>query len=110
LSPINAFAALIILHHLWALLGFWVFARHQGFSAKASLFGSLAFGFSLHVVCSSWVPVALMTLSWIPWIFYAVEKICLGEKNGFLFLSIAWAMQLAAGYPVLAYLTVLAVG
>ena len=110
LSPLNAFAALTILHHFWALLGFWVFARHQGFSAKASFLGSLVFGFSLHVVCSSWTPVALMTISWIPWVFYAVEKIFRGERNGFIFLSLTWAMQLAAGYPVLVYLTVLAVG
>ncbi len=32
------------------------------------------------------------------------------EKGGLLFLSLAWAMQLAAGYPVLTYLTVMAVG
>ncbi len=108
-SPLAAFAALTILHHFWALFGFWVFARHQGFSAKASFLGSFVFGFSLHVVCSSWTPVALMTISWIPWIFFAVEKVYRGEKNGFLFLSIAWAMQFAAGYPVLTYLTTLAV-
>jgi hypothetical protein len=109
LSPLNAFAALTILHHFWALLGFWVFARHQGFSGKVSFLGSLVFGFSLHVVCSSWTPVALMAISWIPWIFFAVEKVLRGEKNGFLLLSLAWAMQFAAGYPVLTYLTTLAV-
>ncbi|SRR5579871_4990700 len=110
LSPLNAFAALIILHHFWALLGFWAFARREGFSTKASFLGSLIFGFSLHVVCSSWTPVALLTISWIPWVFLAVGKLWRGEKNAFLFLSLFWAMQLAAGYPVLVYLTVLAVG
>ena len=110
LSPLNAFAALIILHHFWALLGFWFFARHQGFSAKASLFGSLTFGFALHIVCSSWTPPALMAISWIPWVFMAVEKVRKSERGAFVFLSVAWAMQLAAGYPVLVYLTGLAVG
>lgn len=110
LSPLNAFAALTILHHFWALLGFWVFARHEGFSQKVSFLGSLVFGFSLHVVCSSWTPVALLTISWIPWVFYAVEKVFRRERKGFLVLSLVWAMQLAAGYPVLVYLTVLAVG
>ena len=110
LSPLNAFAALIILHHFWALLGFWCFARGQGFSAKASFLGSLAFGFSLHVVCSSWTPVALLTISWVPWVFWALEKVLRGEKGGFFYLSFVWAMQLAAGYPVLVYLTALAVG
>ena len=110
LSPVNAFAALIILHHFWALLGFWFFARHQGFSPWASLFGSLTFGFALHVVCSSWTPPALMAISWIPWVFLAVEKVRKSERGGFVFLSVAWALQLAAGYPVLVYLTGLAVG
>ena len=109
LNPTNAFAWLIILHHLWALVGFWFFARSQGFSSKDSLLGCLTFGFSLHVVCSSWTPVAMMTISWIPWVFLAVEKILQNQKGGLLYLSFAWAMQLAAGYPVLTYLTGLAV-
>ena len=109
-SPLNAFAALIILHHLWALMGFWFFARGQGFSPKTSFLGSLIFGFSLHLVCSSWTPVALLTISWIPWIFLAADKTYENKNGGFLYLSFAWAMQFAAGYPVLTYLTGLAVG
>jgi len=108
LVPVNAFAALIILHHLWALIGFWFFARSEGFSPKVSFLGSLAFGFSLHVVCSSWTPVALMTISWLPWVFAAAGKVYRKEKGGLFYLSFAWAMQLSAGYPVLVYLTGLA--
>ncbi|HVZ80672.1 MAG TPA: hypothetical protein VHE12_07715 [bacterium] len=110
LSPVNAFNALVILHHFWALWGFWAFVRRQGFSAPASLLGSFLFGFSLHLVCSSWTPVALMTISWIPWVFLSADKVFRGERGGFLALSLAWAMQFAAGYPVLVYLTALAVG
>ncbi len=110
LGPVNAFNALVLFHHFWALLGFWVFARKQGFSTPAALLGSFIFGFSLHLVCSSWTPVALMTISWIPWVFLAGEKVFRGEKGGFLFLSLAWAMQFAAGYPVLVYLTAIGVG
>lgn len=109
LNPTLAFDWVVILHHLWALAGFWVFARSKGLAPVPALFGSLVFGFSLHVVCSSWTPVALMTLSWIPWIFWAVERLAEGRKGGFVFLSFSWAMQLAAGYPVLCYLTGLAV-
>lgn len=82
-SPVNAFASLIILHHLWALVGFWFFARGEGFSAKVSFLGSLAFGFSLHLVCSSWTPVALMTISWLPWVFFAGGKVFRMERGGF---------------------------
>ena len=110
LAPTNAFAALVILHHFWALLGFWFLARSLGFSLGTSLGGCLVFGFSLHLVCSSWTPVALMAISWMPWVFLAAEKVYGKKKSGFLALSFAWAMQLSAGYPVLVYLTGLALG
>lgn len=109
-SATRAFSLVIILHHLLALCGFWFLARGQGFSGKASFLGALIFGFSLHLICSSWTPVALMTISWVPWVFWAGEKVYRKEKRGFLWLSLVWAMQLAAGYPVLTYLTGLALG
>jgi hypothetical protein len=108
LNPINAFSALILFHHLWAMTGFWFLARGQGYSAKISFWGSLAFGFSLHLVCSSWTPVALMTISWVPWVFFSAERLYQKKSGGILFLSFAWAMQLSAGYPALVYLTGLA--
>ena len=108
LPPTDAFAALVVLHHFWALLGFWVLARHEGFKVPAALLGALAFGFSLHVVCSSWTPVALLTISWIPWIFWAAQRLWERWAGAWLWLSVFWALQTAAGYPVLSYLTGLA--
>jgi hypothetical protein len=108
LNPINAFSALVLFHHLWAMTGFWFLAKAQGYSAKISFWGSLVFGFSLHLVCSSWTPVALMTISWVPWVFFSAERLYQKKSGGVLFLSFAWAMQLSAGYPVLVYLTGLA--
>ena len=104
----NAFAWLIMLHHLWAVLGFWFWARHERFEPPAALLGSLAFGFSLHVVCSSWTPVALFAISWIPWIFLAAQRLWEDYRGSVLVLSLVWAMQVAAGYQVLSYLTGLA--
>ncbi|MGH7739146.1 MAG: hypothetical protein ACREL1_03270 [bacterium] len=108
LKPTDAFAWLVILHHFWALLGFWVWARRGGFTPPAAFWGSLAFGFSLHVVCSSWTPVALFAISWIPWIFWAAEKVQENRPGAWWGLSFIWAMQTAAGYQVLSYLTGLA--
>lgn len=108
LKPTDAFAGLILLHHFWALLGFWVLARHERFSAPASFLGSLAFGFSLHVVCSSWTPVALLTISWVPWVFWAAQRLWEDYAGAILGLSFFLAMQVAAGYQVLSYLTGLA--
>ena len=107
-NPINAFSALILFHHLWAMTGFWFLSRGQAYSAKISFWGSLVFGFSLHLVCASWTPVAMMTISWVPWVFFSAERLYQKKAGGLLFLSFAWAMQLSAGYPVLVYLTGLA--
>ncbi len=108
LSPINAFSALIIVHHFWCVVGTWVWMREQDFSAKASFGASLIFGFSLHVICSAWTPVALITISWLPWVLTGALRVHARKKRAFLWLSFAWAMQLSAGYPVLVYLTGLA--
>jgi len=108
LDPVRAFNAIILLHHFWALLGSWFFLRRQELSVRASLVGCLIFGFSLHLVCSSWTPPAMMTISWMPWIFLFAERLFSGEKGGVLALSLALAMQFSAGYPVLCYLTGLA--
>lgn len=110
LDPDNAFAWLIILHHFWALWGFWRFARREGMGWGAALFGTLAFGFSLHVVCSSWTPVGLFTISWIPWTVQAALSLYRGKKGATLALSLCAALQLSAGYPVLVYLTALTLG
>jgi len=110
LGPVTGFSMVIVLHHLWALWGTWTFARSQGFSPRASFLGSVTFGFSLHLVGSSWTPPALMAISWLPWVFWAAERVFRKERGGFLFLSLTWAMQLACGYPVLTYLTGLGIG
>jgi|GEM_PF-952528 len=110
LSADNAFAWLILIHHFWALYGFWRFARREGMGAGASLFGCLAFGFSLHVVCSSWTPVALFTISWIPWTVQSALSLYREQRGSTLALSFCAAMELSAGYPVLVYLTALCLG
>ncbi len=109
-SADNAFAWLIIFHHFWALFGFWRFARREGMGLGAAFFGCLAFGFSLHVVCSSWTPVALFTISWIPWTVQAALALYRGKRGATLALSFCAAMEFSAGYPVLVYLTALALG
>lgn len=100
-----AFHLFVALHQAWAAVGFLAFARSKGASAPASLAGAVAFAFSLHLTCSSWTPVALAALSWIPWIFLGGEALKKGARGGWLGTSIALALQMAAGYPVVAYLT-----
>ena len=57
-----------------------------------------------------WAPSMLLACSWIPWVFWAAYRLWNGEKNSFLFLSLAFALQMSSGYPVFFYLTLLTLG
>jgi len=109
-SPTWAFTLLILAHYLWALLGFWVFARNRGFSPWIILCGSLVFGFSFNAIALSWATSMLFAYSWIPWVFYGLDALGQLRKGAFLILTSALALQLAAGYPLFFYMTVLAMG
>ena len=109
MKPTSAFNVLILGHHFWALMGFWVFARRKSFPRPAALLGCLIFGFSFNLVCLTWTPTTLFAYSWIPWVFWAAEGLWAGRKNHWLWFSLFWGLQLSAGYPVFAYLTYLAI-
>lgn len=104
-DPVSAFNGLILGHHLWALMGFWVFARGRGFSPWVSLSGALVFGFSFNAICLTNAPALLQAFSWIPWVFWAWDGVVAGRKGSTCLLACALAMQLASGYPVFFYLT-----
>ncbi len=107
-SPVSAFDCSILFHHLFALMGFWLFARCRSFSLGASTVGALLFGFATSVVCFTWDPVMLFSYSWIPWIFWASDRARKEARGSLLIFSISLAMQMASGYPLFAYLTFLA--
>jgi hypothetical protein len=106
-NPITAFNFLISGHHLFALLGFYYYARKKGFSEWIAFNGSLVFGFSFNAISLSWASPMLFTYAWIPWIFMAANGLKGDRRGSFLLFSFTLAMQLAAGYPIFFYLTLL---
>src|SRR5579859_1656944 len=110
LAPTTAFNFLILGHHLWALVGFYLLARNRGFSPTVSLGGCLVFGFSFNTVTLAWITSILLTSSWIPWVFLASDRLWQGKRGSVLLLASTLALQMAAGYPMLAYLTFLTLG
>lgn len=107
-SPTNAFTFLILLHYLWVLLGCWVFGRTRGFCPWVVLGSCLILGFSFNAVTLSWATPMLFAYSWVPWIFHEVDYLRESRKGSFLLLSLFLALQMAAGYPLFSYLTLLA--
>lgn len=108
LNPTGAFTWLTLLHHLWLLGGFWFWSKGRGFSRPASFLGCLAFGFSANAVSLTWAPSMFFTCSWIPWVFGSAERLRQNRKGAWWGLSLSAALQMTAGYPVMAYLTWLA--
>lgn len=106
-QPVTAFNLLITGHHLWALFGFYLFARRRGFSPWIALAGSLTFGFTFNAISLSWATPMLLAFSWSPWVFTAAQGLEKGQRGSFFPLSIALAFQLAAGYPLFFYLTLM---
>lgn len=109
LTPTCAFNSLILGHHLWAVIGFWLFARGRGLSPMTAMLGCLIFGFSFNAISLSWITSMLFAYSWIPWVFLTADRLRKGLPGSTLFFFVVTAMQMASGYPLFAYLTMLAV-
>ncbi len=104
-----AFKYLDLLHYLWFLAGFWILARKRGFGEWPIWIGSLVVGFSFVMVgLSTWAQAMFFAATWIPWVFIAAGMAWEGERGGLLFFSLCSGLQLSAGYPVYAYLTLFA--
>ena len=110
LGPVDAFNVCILFHHLFVLVGFFMFAKGRGFSNSSAFLGAVLFGFSIHAVSLSSDPSILLSFSWIPWVFLSADLLFGGSRWGIAVLSVSLAMQMASGYPLLTYLTLLVLG
>jgi hypothetical protein len=105
-----AFKTLLLSQSLWLLTGFWFFIRPYAASPWARIAGALAFAFSFEAVALETAsPALFITFSWVPWVFMAAGHLWAGKRGGVLCFSFCFAMQLASGYPVYAYLTLFSV-
>jgi hypothetical protein len=106
----TAFSWILLFGYFWGMLGFYLLMSSKKFSFQACLIGTIIFIFSLNLISMVSVPIAVLSVSWIPWIFWAMDQIVLQKKSGLLFFSLSLAFQMASGYPVFCYLTTLALG
>ena len=98
-----------LLHSAWALVGFYLWAGRMGASRTAAWLGGGSFAFSALAVIYWGFPTHLATISWIPWIFWALDRAV--EKGSFArwaVFSLALAMQTLAGYAYFGLYTYLA--
>jgi hypothetical protein len=101
-----AFKSLDLAQYLWLLIGFYWLAKKKGCSDWVLLAGCLALGFCFETVAlSSWAQSMFFAFTWVPWVFLSAAWLWEGRRGGLFYFSLCLAMQLAAGYPVYAYLT-----
>lgn len=105
------FYVLALLHVAWAVFGFSLWARRLGVSPVPSLLASLGFAFSSQMTQFWGFPTHLSTMSWIPWIFLAADRIL--ERPTFprwAGLTACVSLQVLAGYPNIMIYTFLFLG
>ncbi len=103
----------LLLHFLLAGTGVFVYLRRRRASVGASLFGALAFEFSVHLIgmVAFGHTNKMMTIAYLPWALWAVERLMAhpGIGRGAT-LALVLGLQLLTAHVQMAYYTWLAVG
>lgn len=107
LGLVEAFNACVVFHHLFLIVGFYFFIKGRNLSRPAAFLGDVTLGFSIHAIAAPFTPTLLMTFSWIPWIFWSSDRLWKDQRGSTVLLAFALAFQIAAGYPLLSFLTLL---
>jgi hypothetical protein len=93
-------------HILFAFIGFFLWLRSQGIETLWSVLFGLVYVTSGHwVQCWGLLPL-IATASFIPWVFWALQKALYQNHLKWWFLaSLFLGMQLLAGYPFFVFYT-----
>src|SRR5579859_161299 len=100
----NWFFAMALLHALLAAVGFYFWLRALQILPVPATLCALGFGGSAIATFYWGFPTHLAALSWIPWVFWAALRFFKAPTlwNG-LGVSLFWALQLLAGYPLFTF-------
>ena len=93
------FQFFLVIHFLFAGIGFYILFQKWGFTLEVSLFSSLAFCFGGFFISLAQLPLLLNTLTFFPWVLFFYSNIC--HSNNLkcriqnllltaLFLGLAW--------------------
>ena len=105
-----ALSATILLSLTAAGLLMMLYARSIGFSWPATFLSGVSFAASAYCLQEVQQLDHLLTLCWIGLVFYGWEKFFRsGDRRGFLWAGLGWALQILAGYPAFTAYTYMAV-
>lgn len=101
------FKIAFVVHSIIASIGGYYFARRIGIRMQGALFAGLVFAYSFFFTARSIHFSILAAGSFLPWGFWAVEKIVSDKrKTAWVSLSIIVALQWLAGHPQIAFISI----
>jgi len=110
-SPTTSADIFIITSYYVALVGLYLFGRRTGMTRFGAIISSAAFtfgvlgGLSAAGICNS---SSIASAAWIPWIMLAIECMAQKARARWVMLGVTFlALQVFAGDPQIAFLTVL---
>jgi hypothetical protein len=100
-----------LLHDAWAALGAYCWLRSQKVESPWNALGAMSFaGCGLMVYC--WIyPHLTLTASWVPWIFWSVQRaLRQNEKKSWILVLLFSGLQMLSGYPIFVVYTWILLG
>lgn len=110
-SVVFGFKLHVVVHFYIAALGMYALCRALRFSSLASLIGALAFALGGPLMSVNGYLPFLFSMAWLPWVlFFAWRYHLRGKRADLALASLAFAMQLLVGEPVVIIQTAALVG
>ncbi len=98
-----------ILHYIIGGLGMFAWVRRLRPNTAAALFAAFTFQFGSMLVSRIALLPHVLTVVWIPWMFWSIEKAAREPGwlpgRGTLFVAVFFALQLLGGSPQITYYT-----
>jgi hypothetical protein len=99
-QPVPALWIYLVLHYAALAGSFLYFLRRQGIVGLAAFVGTVVWTFSPPLLGSSYNPVRIANMIWMPLIFVFSERLAKEKTLGaFATLALLVALELVAGYP-----------
>lgn len=104
IHPARALGISAFLHLVFAAAGTFLLARRLGVGCAGAALAGLCFGYSSFLVCWAELPTVICTVSWLPWLLIAVDRIFKRPSAGRVaILALGVTMCLLAGHLQMAF-------